>query len=85
MHACPCEDYLGHLQCHYVQVRVYELGQLSLKFERHFDAEIVDFQVPSSAAIPLCFLTACFCMTARSQALPERLPTLPMQGHMIDR
>lgn len=26
------------------QVRVYELGQLSMKFERHFDAEIVDFQ-----------------------------------------
>ena len=31
--------------CLCVQVRVYELGQLSLKFERHFDAEIVDFQV----------------------------------------
>ena len=29
----------------YMQVRVYELGQLSLKFERHFDAEIIDFQV----------------------------------------
>jgi len=24
---------------------VYELSQLSLKFERHFDAEIVEFQV----------------------------------------
>lgn len=30
-----------------MQVRVYELGQLALKFERHFDAEIVDFQVPT--------------------------------------
>ena len=35
--------------CLCVQVRVYELGQLSLKFERHFDAEIVDFQVFPSA------------------------------------
>ena len=32
-----------------VQVRVYELGQLSLKFERHFDAEIIDFQVSFAA------------------------------------
>lgn len=31
------------------QVRIYELGQLSLKVERHFDAEIVDFQVSPSA------------------------------------
>lgn len=35
-----------------MQVRVYELGQLSLKFERHFDADIIDFQVQSSAATP---------------------------------
>lgn len=33
------------LQVGLVQVRVFELGQLSLKFERHLDAEIVDFQV----------------------------------------
>ena len=31
-----------------VQVRVYELDQLSMKFERHFDAEIVDFQANQS-------------------------------------
>ena len=35
--------------CLCVQVRIYELGQLSLKVERHFDAEIVDFQVSPSA------------------------------------
>lgn len=34
-----------------MQVRVYELSQLSLKFERHFDAEIVDFQA--------CFSQTC--------------------------
>ena len=27
------------------QVRVFELGQLGMKFERHLDAEVVDFQV----------------------------------------
>ena len=29
------------------QVKVYELGQLALKFERHLDSEIVDFEVTS--------------------------------------
>ena len=28
-----------------VQVRVFELSQLSLKFERHLDSQIVQFQV----------------------------------------
>ena len=27
------------------QVKVYELSQLSMKFERHLDSEIIDFQV----------------------------------------
>lgn len=31
-----------------VQVRVYELGQLGMKFERHLDSEVVDFQVSTS-------------------------------------
>ncbi len=29
----------------WVQVKVFDLAQLSLKFDRHLDAEIVDFQV----------------------------------------
>ena len=36
---------------------MYELGQMSLKFERHFDAEIIDFQVlciPDSHTICQC-------------------------------
>jgi hypothetical protein len=28
-----------------VQVKVYDLANFSMKFERHLDAEIVDFQV----------------------------------------
>lgn len=34
------------MRCPCVQVRVFELGQLGMKFERHLDAEVVDFQVP---------------------------------------
>lgn len=30
------------------QVKVYELRELSLKFERHLDSEIIDFQVSLS-------------------------------------
>lgn len=30
-----------------MQVRVYELGQLGMKFERHLDSEVVDFQILS--------------------------------------
>eukprot|EP00850_Spirogloea_muscicola_P014821 SM000109S14135 [mRNA] locus=s109:19278:23306:- [translate_table: standard] len=39
------------------QVRVYELSQLSLKFERHLDAEIIDFQARLSPRLhcpPTC-------------------------------
>jgi hypothetical protein len=31
-----------------IQVRCFELSQLSLKFERHLDSEIVDFEVSLS-------------------------------------
>ena len=42
----------------WAQVRVYELGQLGMKFERHLDSEVVDFQVgtyqiPSACTAPL--------------------------------
>ena len=30
------------------QVKVYELSQLGMKFERHIDAEVVTFKVPLS-------------------------------------
>lgn len=48
-----------------VQVRVFELSQLSLKFERHLDSQIVEFQVGcsylkthSSQCLPAC-IQAC--------------------------
>ena len=41
------------------QVRCYELSQLSLKFERHLDSEIVDFEVS----------------TLQEKTLPELLPS----------
>ena len=36
------------------QVRVYELGQLGMKFERHLDAEVVDFQVSCCSTTSMC-------------------------------
>jgi ribosome biogenesis protein ENP2 len=37
------------------QIKVYELSQLSMKFERHLDAQIVQFQVLSlSLSLSLC-------------------------------
>ena len=36
------------------QVKVYELRELSLKFERHLDSEIIDFQV--SPCLFLCLI-----------------------------
>ena len=49
-----------------VQVRVYELGQLSLKFERHFDAEIIDFQVRRKAEAITC--ASCYCLNPTKHA-----------------
>lgn len=45
MKATPDGQFLFATGIHAPRLRVYELGQLSMKFERHFDAEIVDFQV----------------------------------------
>ena len=43
---CVVTDTLLHESGIYPpQVKVYELGQLALKFERHLDSEIVDFEV----------------------------------------
>jgi ribosome biogenesis protein ENP2 len=36
---------LSHTPLHHPQVKVYDLANLSLKFDRHLDAEVVDFQV----------------------------------------
>jgi len=38
------------------QIRMYELDQLSIKFERHLDHEIVDFQILSEDYSKLAFL-----------------------------
>lgn len=40
------------------QVRVFELGQLAMKFERHLDAEVVDFQILSDDYSKAAFLCA---------------------------
>lgn len=40
------------------QIRVYEVGQLSMKFERHVDFEVVDFEVLSEDYSKLALLRA---------------------------
>lgn len=52
----PDEQYLFATGLHAPRVRVYDVSQLSLKFERHFDAEIVDFQVLSQDYSKAVFL-----------------------------
>ena len=41
----PDGQFLFATGTHAPRVRVYELSQLSMKFERHFDAEVVDCQI----------------------------------------
>lgn len=43
--ATPDGQFLIATGTHAPRMRAYELSQLSMKFERHFDAEIIDFQV----------------------------------------
>ena len=40
------------------QIKTYELSQLSMKFERHFDSEILDFQILSDDYSKMAFLCA---------------------------
>ena len=47
-----CKQIAAHTLVPSLQIRVFELSQLSLKFERHFDAEIVDFQARAAAILP---------------------------------
>ena len=46
--ATPDGQFLIATGTHAPRMRVYELSQLSMKFERHFDAEIIDFQVSTN-------------------------------------
>jgi hypothetical protein len=41
MYSNICSTLLPHT----AQLKVYDLANLSLKFDRHIDAEVVDFQV----------------------------------------
>jgi ribosome biogenesis protein ENP2 len=47
--ATPDNNFLVVSGVYPPQVRVYEFSQLSMKFERHLDSEIVDFQVSGRA------------------------------------
>ncbi|KAH0865205.1 hypothetical protein HID58_082416 [Brassica napus] len=56
--ATPDGEYLIASGIYPPQVKVYELGQLALKFERHLDSEIVDFEVLDDDYSKLAFLCA---------------------------
>ncbi|KAF4374454.1 hypothetical protein F8388_016005 [Cannabis sativa] len=54
--ATPDGDYLMASGIYPPQVKVYELSQLSMKFERHLDSEIIDFQILSDDYSKIAFL-----------------------------
>lgn len=53
------------------QVRVYDLSQLSMKFERHLDAEVVDFQILGEDYAKAAFLCADRCEILSSTRVPN--------------
>ncbi|KAI4383079.1 hypothetical protein MLD38_008959 [Melastoma candidum] len=56
--ATPDGEYLIASGIYPPQIKVYELRELSLKFERHLDSEIVDFQILDDDYSKLAFLCA---------------------------
>ncbi|KAL1191539.1 hypothetical protein V5N11_002360 [Cardamine amara subsp. amara] len=56
--ATPNGEYLIASGIYPPQVKVYELSQLALKFERHLDSEIVDFEILDDDFSKLAFLCA---------------------------
>ncbi|KAK4804898.1 hypothetical protein SAY86_004715 [Trapa natans] len=56
--ATPDGEYLIASGIYPPQIKVYELKELALKFERHLDSEIVDFQVLADDYSKLAFLCA---------------------------
>ena len=54
----PDGNYLCVTGIHPPQVKVYDLSQLSMKFERHLDSEVVDFCVLSEDYSKLAFMCA---------------------------
>lgn len=63
----PDGQYIFATGYHPPRVRVYDVNQLSMKFERHLDSEIVDFQILSDNFDKAVFLCAdrSLCIHAR--------------------
>ena len=51
-------NFLAVTGIHPPQVKVYDLSQLSMKFERHLDSEVVDFDILSDDYSKMAFLCA---------------------------
>ena len=56
LHATADETYLFASGTYKPLVKCYDLDQLSLKFERHFDSEIIDFRVLTEDFTKLAFV-----------------------------
>ncbi|KAH8485783.1 hypothetical protein H0E87_027283 [Populus deltoides] len=54
----PDGEFLIASGIHPPQIKVYELREFALKFERHFDSEIIDFQILDDDYSKLAFLCA---------------------------
>ena len=54
----PDGNFLCVTGIHPPQVKVYDLSQLSMKFERHLDSEVVDFEVLGEDYSKLAFMCA---------------------------
>ena len=65
---------------HAPRIRVYDLANMSMKFERHLDAEVVDFEVLSDDWTKLAVLAADRSVALHSRAGAHHRVRTPRQG-----
>jgi len=67
------------------QVKVYELSELSMKFERHMDCEVVQFEILSDDYSKMAFLQADRTIEIHAKFgtyYKTRIPKVATQGKM---
>lgn len=66
------------------QVKVYELRELSLKFKRHFDSEIIDFQILDDDYSKLAFMCADRSIVLHAKYGKHHTLRIPRMGRNIE-
>ncbi|CAN1795542.1 Nucleolar protein 10 [Linum perenne] len=66
------------------QIKVYELRQLSLKFERHFESEIINFQILDEDFSKMAFLCADRSVSLHAKAGKHYTLRIPRMGRDIE-